>query len=108
MSHLKYKCKKPSEAYRYFISCGHKKIDKKIMLGSDLIECEVCFTQNETGIVEDFCMGKISNHLNCANKIVSGNDREEIKNLHFWYGTFMIMSSNAELSVSEDSQLTAQ
>lgn len=75
-----------SKANRYFISCGHCKKNKKIYIGEDFdheIKCDIQYNETEQSIVEDFCIGKISDQLNCANRIISNNNEEMIANLHF-------------------------
>ena len=96
-------------AYRCFISCGHMKKNKYIYLFPYIhneIECETIFeytgeieedifdawqkdgieciaaADKKLIIKEDFCIGKISNDMNCANRIVY-NDEEMVAKLHF-------------------------
>ena len=77
-----------SNANRCFISCGHFKVNKKIYIGEDFaneIKCDIQYTCNETAqhIIEDFCIGEISDQMNCANRIISDNNEQMIANLHF-------------------------
>ena len=82
---IKTEVQEQSNANRCFISCGHFKQNKKIFIRDHTheIECDIQYNEAAPYIIDDFCIGKIRDQLNCANRIISNNNEVMIANLHF-------------------------